>query len=79
MKQLLIYSVLTITLFFSVAFVNRQEPKKLTVSMPLDNWNYIINIIDDAPLDGKTRKALIKELTDQLIPQLPKDSTKIKK
>jgi len=74
-KQALLFFVFVI----AVSFANRQEPKKLTVSLYLDDWNFIINTIDDAPLEGKVRRAMIDELKKQLIPQLPKDSTKTKK
>jgi len=72
-----------LVIFASVALVGwkQQQPKTFSVSLTIEQWNDYIGIVNDAKLDGDSRRFLTKQLTDQLQPQvdawqkLQKDST----
>jgi len=71
-----------LVIFACVALVGyQQQPKKFSVSLTIDQWNDYIGIVNDAKLDGDSRRFLTKQLTDQLQPQVDawqkaqKDST----
>lgn len=69
----------TVFIFIATAFAGpREQEKEYTVKMTLSELNAIVTIIDDAPVDGKTRKHLIGRISSQVQPQL-QDSTKPKR
>jgi hypothetical protein len=70
----------SVIVFSAAAFAGRptHQETEFTVKMTLSELNAIVTIIDDAPVDGKTRKHLIGRISSQVQPQL-QDTTKPKR
>jgi hypothetical protein len=72
MKRTIITSILV--LISMVGFSQAQQQEKVfTIQLTESQINAILNLINDAPLSGETRRAFDKLLRDQAIAQLQRE------
>jgi hypothetical protein len=79
MKKLIVSSALCL---FSILAVAQQKPvttqtqpaapQQFLIKLTVDQLNAILQIIEDAPIPGQTRREISGVLRDQAIAQLPK-------
>ena len=61
------------------AFTSIENPKRYTVSLPLEDWNKIITYTNDAPVPGADRNPILQQLQYQLSIQIKQENDSLQK
>ncbi len=86
MKKLILAILIVTGATIVTAQLQQQQPKQYPASLTIDEWNFVIQQVNDSPTPGAVRNQIVNKLSTQLstliqadIQKQPKqDSTKKK-